>query len=208
MMPYLPSSTEEGEINMNNRFWMIGLLIIMAVVCSSALALVNIKIAPIIQRNNEIKYMSTVLQVFGISYDTGNSDSIISKYKLAIEEHETDGLVLFIDKESGRTATSISGSGFQGTIIMIVALKDDMITGFKVVSQVETPGLGARITEESYQKSFIGKRVSEGIEMTRSGSAGISEFDAITGATETSRALERIMNRGFERYFELVKKEL
>ena len=207
-MPYLPSSTEEGEINMNNRFWMIGLLIIMAVVCSSALALVNIKIAPIIQRNNEIKYMGTVLEVFGISYDAGNSDSIISKYKQSIEEHETDGLVLFIDKESGRTATSISGSGFQGTIIMIVALKDDMITGFKVVSQVETPGLGARITEESYQKSFIGKRVSEGIEMTRSGSAGISEFDAITGATETSRALERIMNRGFERYFELVKKEL
>ena len=208
MMPYLPLSTEVEEINMNNRFWMIGLLIIMAVVCSSALALVNIKIAPIIQRNNEIKYMGTVLEVFGISYDKGNSDSIISKYKQAIEEDEVDGLKLFKDKESGRTATSFSGSGFQGPIILIIALEDDMITGFKVVSQVETPGLGARITEKSFQSSFIGKRISRGIAMTRSGSAGISEFDAITGATETSRALERILNRGFARYFELVKKEL
>ena len=206
MMRYLPLDTEEGERDMNNRFWMIGLLIIMAVVCSSALAIVNIKIAPIIQRNNEIKYMSTVLEVFGIPYETGNSDSIISRYKQSIEERETDGLVLFFDKESGQTATSISGSGFQGQINLIVALEDDTITGFKIVNQVETPGLGARITEESFQKSFIGKRVSDGIVMTKSGNAGISEFDAITGATETSRALERILTRGFARYFELVKK--
>lgn len=69
MMAYSPLSTE-GENDMNNRFWMIGLLIIMAVVCSTALALVNVKIAPIIQKNNEIKYMSTVLDVFGIPYDS------------------------------------------------------------------------------------------------------------------------------------------
>lgn len=191
---------------MNNRYWMIGLLVIMAVVCSSALALVNIKIEPIIQRNNEITYMKTVLDVFEISYDVKDSDSIISTYKQAIEEIEADGLRLFTDKESGRTATSISGSGFQGLITLIVALEGDMITGFKVVSQVETPGLGSRITEESFQKSFIGKRVSNGITMTKSGSAGVSEFDAITGATETSRALVRILNRGFSRYFELVEK--
>ena len=193
---------------MNNRYWMIGLLIIMAVVCSSALALVNIKIGPIIQRNNEITYMRTVLDVFGVSYDVENSDSIISTYAQKIEERDIDGLRLFIDKESGRTATSISGSGFQGPIILIVALEDDMISGFKVVSQVETPGLGSRITEESFQKSFIGKRVSNGIAMTKSGNAGINEFDAITGATETSRALVRILNRGFSLYFEQGKKEL
>ncbi len=44
--------------------------------------------------------------------------------------------------------------------------------------------------------------------MTKSGNAGINEFDAITGATETSRALVRILNRGFSRYFEQEKKEL
>ena len=193
---------------MNNRFWMIGMLLIMAVVCSSALALVNIYTSPIITKNNEIKYMSTVLDVFGISYDAENSDSIISKYKDAIEESEANGIRLFTDTSSGRTATSISGSGFQGTITVIVALDDDIISGFKVVSQVETPGLGARITEDSFQQSFIGKHVSDGITMTRSGTAGISEFDAITGATETSRALEKILNRGFSRYFERKNSEL
>ena len=190
---------------MNNRFWMIGILLIMAVVCSSALALVNIFTSPIIMKNNEINYMSIVMDVFGIPYDAGNSNSIIATYRFTVEEREMNGIRLFTDTNSGRTATSINGSGFQGPITVIVALDGDMISGFKVVSQVETPGLGARITENSFQQSFIGKRVADGITMTRSGSAGISEFDAITGATETSRALERILNRGFSRYFELQK---
>jgi len=109
----------------------------------------------------------------------------------------------FIDKKSGRSAISLNGNGFQGSTTLIVELEGDVISGFKIVSQVETPGLGERITEESFQKSFIGKRFSDGIKMTKSGSAGISEFDAITGATETSRALERILNRGLARYCEL-----
>ena len=191
---------------MNNRFWMVGMLLIMAVVCSSALALVNIYTSPIITKNNEIKYMRTVLDVFGISYDVEDSDSIISTYEHAVEESEADGIRLFTDKSSGRTATSINGGGFQGPITLIVALEGDIISGFKIISQVETPGLGARITEEPFQQSFVGKRVSDGITMTRSGYAGISEFDAITGATETSRALERILNRGFVQYFEQSKK--
>ena len=182
---------------------MIGLLVIMAVVCSSALALVNITLSPIIKRNNEINYMSSVLEIFGIQYDAGKSDSIISTYAREVEEYNVKELRLFIDKSSERSAISITGSGFQGPITLLVALEGDMISGFKVVSQVETPGLGSRITEDSFQKSFIGKRVSTGINMTKSGNAGISEFDAITGATETSRALVRILNRGFSQFFEI-----
>ena len=191
---------------MNNRFWMIGILVIMAVVCSSALALVNIKIGPIIQKNNEINYKRTVIDVFDASYNADDGDDILSVYDKTVEERETDGLFIFTDRSTGRVATSISGSGFQGAITVIVALEGDTISGFKVVSEVETPGLGARIKEEPFQRSFIGKQVGDGIRMTKSGTAGISEFDAITGATETSRALERLLNRGFERYFAIVKR--
>ncbi|MFC1551389.1 FMN-binding protein [Candidatus Latescibacterota bacterium] len=190
---------------MNNRYWMIGMLLIMAIICSSALALVNILTAPIIEKNNEIKYMSTVLDVFGFAYDSKDSDAIIAKYNDAIKESETDGISLFIDIASGSSATSISGSGFQGPIEVIVAIDGDEISGFKVVSQVETPGLGARITEDEFQQSFVGKKVSDGISMSRTGNAGISEFDAITGATETSKSLESLLNKGFARYFEKVK---
>ena len=188
---------------MNSRPWMIGLLVIMAVICSSALSFVNIKTSPIIRKNQEIKYMGTVLDVFGIPYNNGNSDSIIAAFNTDIEVVDKQGLTLFYEKKSGATAVSFGGSGFQGPISLVVALDGDTINGFNIVSHEETPGLGARITEEAFQNSFIGKKVSDGIVLTRSGNAGMQEFDAITGATETSRALEKILNRGFEQYFKV-----
>ncbi len=186
---------------MNSRFWMIGLLLIMAVLCSTALTVVNIKTAPIIEYNSMIARMGMVLDVFAIPYDRNNSDTVITAYNTAVEEREEKGLPLFIDRETGGRAVSFTGAGFQGPISVIVALDNDTIAGFKVVDQKETPGLGARITEEEFQRSFIGKQVAGGITMTKSGNSGVSEFDAITGATETSRALEKILNRGFAAYF-------
>jgi RnfABCDGE-type electron transport complex G subunit len=107
----------------------------------------------------------------------------------------------FNEKSTGRSAVRIEGSGFQGPIRVIVALEGTTIEGFRVVSQSETPGLGARITETPFQASFIGKDAANGLRMVKSGHAGNSEFDAITGATETSRALARLLNRGFQQYF-------
>ena len=190
---------------MNNRYWMVGLLVILAIICSTALALVNYQTMPVIERNREITKMRTVLDVFGISYDIKNSDSIIEIYKQRIEKREAEELELFDDKETGATAVSMAGSGFQGPISLVVAIDGDTISGFKIVSQVETPGLGARITEQDFQDSFTGKQVSEGITMTKSGNAGPREFDAITGATETSKSLEKIFERGFKRFFEVVE---
>ena len=190
---------------MNSRTWMMGLLLIMAVVCSSALAIVNIKLSPIIEKNNQLQYMRTVLDVFGISYDIMNGDSIIDTYRKEIKERTAGGLTLFDYQKNHATAVSLDGNGFQALISLVLALDGATITGFKIVSQQETPGLGARITEESFQKSFIGKTVSNGIALSKSGSAGPHEFDAITGATETSKALQKILNNGFKRFFEVMK---
>jgi Na+-translocating ferredoxin:NAD+ oxidoreductase subunit G len=145
--------------------------------------------------------MEMVLGVFGISSDAKDPNSVFSIYKERITETEQNGLVTYIDKESGGKAILMSGGGFQGNITVVVALNGSKISGFKVVSQVETPGLGARISESAFQESFVGKDVTSGIKMVKTGNAGEKEFDAITGATETSRALEKILNNGFGKYF-------
>ncbi len=191
----------DGGNNMSGRAWMIGLLVIMAVICSAALALVNEITAPVIKQKNELTYMRRVLDVFDISYEMKDIEGTIHTYQNRIEEREGKTGRTFVDTKTGRSAISVEGSGFQGPISLLVSLNEDTITGFRVVSQVETPGLGSRITEESFQQSFIGKRVGNGIEMTKSGSAGETEFDAITGATETSKALQKMLNRAFEKHF-------
>ena len=184
---------------------MIGLLVIMGIICSSALALVNMKTAPIIAEKKALRYKSTILEVFGYTGLKDDSETITDLYETTIEERTVNGLTLISNTETSDIAISLVGSGFQGSINLIVALDGERVSGFKVVSQDETPGLGSRITDEAFQKSFIGKRVSRGITMTKSGKARQTEFDAISGATETSRALERILNSGFTRYFAAVK---
>lgn len=179
---------------------MIGLLVIMGIICSSALALITMKTAPIIAEKKALRYKGTILEVFGSTGPGDDSGSITDRYAKMVEEQTVNGLTLLSNRETGDRALSLVGSGFQGLIHLVVALDGERISGFKVVSQEETPGLGSRITDDAFQKSFIGKRVAQGITMTKSGSAGETEFDAISGATETSRALERILNSGFARY--------
>ncbi len=188
---------------MSERIWMVGILVLLSFISSAALSIMTGITSPIIQRNEQVSSMSTVLDVFGILYDSKDKEGIIQIYEGRIEEREAGGLTLYRDSTSGAEAVNLTGGGFQGPVSIVVALDGHTITGFKVVSQVETPGLGARITEDAFQRQFIGKDVTNGITMVKNG-AGPAQFDAITGASETSRALEKILNHGLEIYFNSV----
>jgi len=90
-----------------------------------------------------------------------------------------------------------SGPGLWGQIDAVVGYRPDLktLTGVDFTKQNETPGLGARISEAWFREQFRGKsgpftRVPEGTKNTAS-----NQFDAITGATITSTAVQNILNR-------------
>ena len=89
----------------------------------------------------------------------------------------------------------IEGSGFQGPIKLMVGFDTTMtkLTGLEVIENIETPGLGNRITEEWFKKQFVG-RVPP-IEVVK-GKKPVNEHEiqAITGATISSRSVVRIVN--------------
>jgi len=106
-------------------------------------------------------------------------------------------------KEGGRItayAVPISGRGFWAPIKGMIGIKADKktITGIAFYEQNETPGLGAEITEKPFRDQFQGKEISSGAEpirMRRPGETlGGSEVHAVTGATQTSTRVERIIN--------------
>ncbi len=106
-------------------------------------------------------------------------------------------------KEGGQItayAVPISGRGFWAPIKGIIGIKADKktITGIAFYEQNETPGLGAEITEEPFRGQFQGKEISsesQPIRMRRPGETlGGSEVHAVTGATQTSTRVERIIN--------------
>jgi len=83
--------------------------------------------------------------------------------------------------------------GYSSVIETMVGIKKDgAIMGVRVLSQNETPGLGAKVMEPDFTEQFINRGVN-GLELSK------NEIHAVTGATISSRAfLDSIKSGGME----------
>ena len=97
------------------------------------------------------------------------------------------------------------GKGFWDEIRGVIALSPDLdtVVGLAILEQKETPGLGGRITEKGFQDAFRGLDVSRPAEGERfiyvasvqpDDPRRVRSVDSITGATQTSLALDRVLN--------------
>jgi Na+-transporting NADH:ubiquinone oxidoreductase subunit C len=97
-------------------------------------------------------------------------------------------------------AVPLEGKGYWDTIRGFIGIASDgkTVTGLSFYEQNETPGLGAEIAQPPFREQFVGKRIAGGdrpLGFMPVGSAlGESEVHAITGATQTSTRVERIIN--------------
>ncbi len=88
----------------------------------------------------------------------------------------------------------VEAPGYSSVISALAGIDTkNKITGVDIISQQETPGLGAKIEEESFLKQFIGKG-KEDILLKKDG----GQIDGITGATVSSRALTNEVRRLME----------
>ncbi len=99
-------------------------------------------------------------------------------------------------------AVPMSGRGFWAPIRGVAGVAADLakLTGLGFYDQNETPGLGARITERGFRRQFAGLAVGPpdrpvGIRPPAS-ALNSNEVHGITGATQTCRRLEQLLNRG------------
>jgi electron transport complex protein RnfG len=94
--------------------------------------------------------------------------------------------------EAKRSVLPVSGAGvvrqvavrgYAGEIKLLVGIDEKgRISGVKVLSQQETPGLGANIVKTDWLKQFQGKTAADKLEAKQ-------DIDAVTGATISSRAV-------------------
>ncbi|MEM1689843.1 MAG: RnfABCDGE type electron transport complex subunit G [Candidatus Hadarchaeales archaeon] len=121
---------------------------------------------------------------------TENTEMIrlLSEIFPSSEFAEENGIYLARSKENGELEGYIAmaeGKGYGGSISLMIGIhKDGTIKKVKILKQSETPGLGARITEENFLAQFEGKSVDE-VMLKRDGGT----IDAISGATISSRAV-------------------
>lgn len=109
---------------------------------------------------------------------------------------EQDGYYETTETASKRYVVPLEGPGLWGKISLMVGFEEDMTTfsGVAIVSQNETPGLGARIEEAWFTAQFQGKRAP--FSMVEEGTADAdNEIDAITGATRTSEYFKTLVDQ-------------
>lgn len=174
-------------------------VLIMGTVSSGLLVGINAYTAPLIAKNEEFKLKSSVLDVLQIPYDKVSVDKIFDKNVKTVKKDN----YAFYTAIDGSVAFQFSGPGLWGPIAGIISLEKDLktIRTIKVTYQEETPGLGGRIAEKDYLKQFKGKEVFPALVFMPEGkSAKKNEVDAITGATGSSRAFEKLINENLKKY--------
>lgn len=170
-------------------------VIILAIISAGILmgtqALTSEKIAV----NEGIKVKSSVLSAFGIKFESDTADSIFASKIREIDLNDNGAMAYKTDNDD--IAFIFEGAGLWGNITGIIALDKNLetIVGIKILSQVETPGLGGRISEREYLDQFIGKKIIPELLIVKNKSVlAENEVDGISGATLTSEKLQDIIN--------------
>ncbi|ODN31306.1 FMN-binding protein [Fervidobacterium thailandense] len=166
------------------------------------LALLNTLTASMVQKNQEFFKIRAVLNALGIPYNS--YDDAKDKFQ-RLEKLKWNGSEIFVHTDDGKKVYAIifHGSGLWGPIDGVLAVAEDLetIVGLDFISQNETPGLGGRIEEKWFKDQFKGERAPQKLEISVSKTVddkGDGKVDAISGATLTSKALEKILNAALE----------
>ena len=171
---------------MNNAIRMVLVLVVVGTLSGGMLAGVYNYASPLIEENAEKALKEAIYKVLpeAASYNELKKDKL---YEGINRKGDIIGYAFIAE-----------GTGYQGNIKIIAAIdtKFRRLKGMEVLESSETPGLGAKIAEESFKGQFRGLYVLPEITFSRDGD---NEIQAITGATISTKSIVDILNKEIAR---------
>ncbi len=172
----------------------------------------NLILSPRIDLNEETRQTEYLLTALGIPFPK-TADALqlrnIEENHVAVAELNGEHVYRAYDDEGNPTAYAfpIGGKGFWGRIEGLLALNNNLteIKGIVFTKNVETPGLGARITEKWFQDQFQDIKLPQErgkenyVTVSKKDAKQRNRVDAITGATMTSSLVEKFLNEDIQR---------
>jgi len=138
-----------------------------------------------------------------INVKNETSKAIKNIFPDAAQVDDTGGGKIFTVKDKAGKSLGYAflgeGNGYQGTIKLLAGISEDLsaMKGMEVLESQETPGLGAEISTDKFRSQFKGLSLSHEIEYVKNKKPEKPfEIEAITGATISSRAVVKILNKG------------
>lgn len=206
--------------------------IIMVVVVALLLSLAAMQLKPFQDKNIEVEKKQNILASIRIKSTVKDAVELYAKYitdsyVLNSKGEKQEGVDAFavelknevskpvaqrllpvyvgtLDDKTNAFVMPLRGKGLWGPIWGYISLQPDMNTIYGTVfdHQGETPGLGAEITTDWFQKPFIGKTLFKdstefvSIKVLKGGAKKDDPHavDAISGGTITSKSLEAMLD--------------
>ena len=206
-------------------------MLAISIVFIGGLALFYRTSEPRIIRAQELAFRSQILSLFAeeIGLQTGltkeellsieNLDDYYQRFikPITIPDADITYYTAYTDGALLGYCFDITGKGLWGTMRALVAMKPDLMTviNLSVYDQMETPGLGARITEQRFRVQFANKILyddEEPITLILVPENALdptpTEIKQVTGATITSRSVLDMLYRELTIIRNRVKQEL
>lgn len=152
------------------------------------------------RRLQTLKALQTVLPAFDNSPDQDTVTLVAGKDKKGRDLKRVFYRGRQGEQLSGVAFSVVASEGYGGNITMMVGVDPQgTVTGLEILAHVETPGLGDKITREEFKGQFKGKRL-EGSDWRVKKDGG--DFDQITGATISPRAVVKALHQGLQFFAE------
>ncbi|MHB1483579.1 MAG: RnfABCDGE type electron transport complex subunit G [Saccharofermentanales bacterium] len=172
------------------------ILFVIALVVTAALASANevtkdiiIKQAKIDQDNARLEVFPSAVSFADISgeYISDATPKITSVFTALDGNSDVIGLVVIS-----------AAKGYSGDVTIMSGISlDRKVSGIKVISDNETPGLGKKIADEPFTRRFLNKKSGLLFSLKETGE-DVNKIDAITGVTISSTAMVNALNLAIE----------
>lgn len=162
-------------------------LTILCAIASAALAWVYLQTKPRIDLEEEKRLLLARKEVLPLA--SKFEEKNISEKETYIQGYDENG------KPVGKIAET-KRRGYSALIKILVGVDDfNKITRVKILDEMETPGLGAKIKETKFLNQFPGKTIEE-LKLKKDKGT----IDAVTGATISSRATIDAVKEGLNKF--------
>ncbi|NLX82284.1 MAG: FMN-binding protein [Clostridiales bacterium] len=177
---------------------------ILTAVLVFALAAAYEAFKPSITTNKLLQEQRAVLYALGIDDDLSDEE-VRTRYAESVQPGAVGGITeaygqpVLAHMEGGNAiayAVPFEGSGLWGSLRGYLGITADLTEtrGLVFTYQNETPGLGGRIDESWFKEQFRNLPIAAGVELAY-GANPEYKIDAVTGATQTSSAVMRTINK-------------
>lgn len=186
---------------MKENFKLGGILLIITMIAGLLLGVANNLTKEAIIENSKVSKedLNYILPQASSIQDINNLDTEGNGKEIyeALNENNVVGHVI-----------KVTTKGFHGPVDFVIGISNDgKISGIKVLSHSETPGLGAKISEEKFTSRFKDKPANGYLELVKITPNKDNEVEAISGATVSSRASVTAVNEAITFYLKNIKGE-